>query len=186
MKLRSVIQAFGVDPRILVGAVRGGPKFIANHHRFMREFPTFVGEFEKGGLVPRPADRYHKSGTASGHYFHQDLHVAQLICAARPSRHVDVGSRVDGFVAHVASFCRVEMLDIRPLTTSARNITFRQRDIMRTEPSWDSSLESLSCLHALEHFGLGRYGDEIDFYGHLKGWKNLTRMVKPRGMFYFS
>ena len=32
---------------------------------------------------------------------------------------------------------------------------------------FDSALggycDSLSCLHALEHFGLGRYGDAVDF-----------------------
>ena len=30
-------------------------------------------------------------------------------------RHVDIGSRLDGFVAHVASFREIEVLDIRPL-----------------------------------------------------------------------
>ena len=44
------------------------------------------------------------SGTAKGHYFHQDLLVAQYIFKNKPKKHVDVGSRVDGFVAHVASF----------------------------------------------------------------------------------
>jgi hypothetical protein len=33
----------------------------------------------------------------------------------------------------------------------------------------DGYCDSLSCLHALEHFGLGRYGDPIDPRGHEKG-----------------
>jgi len=32
----------------------------------------------------------------------QDLLVARWIFDAKPQRHVDIGSRVDGFIAHVA------------------------------------------------------------------------------------
>ncbi len=46
--------------------------------------------------------------------------------------------------------------------------------------------DSVSCLHALEHFGLGRYGDPIDPLGHLKGFKNLVRMLQPGGRLYLS
>jgi hypothetical protein len=46
--------------------------------------------------------------------------------------------------------------------------------------------DSLSCLHALEHFGLGRYGDPIDYYGYLKGFNNIAKMLKQGGKFYFS
>ena len=40
-----------------------------------------------------------------------------MIYAARPEKHVDVGSRVDGFVAHVASFREIEVFDVRPIAT---------------------------------------------------------------------
>ena len=46
--------------------------------------------------------------------------------------------------------------------------------------------DSLSCLHALEHFGLGRYGDSIDINGHVKGFENMTKMLEKGGIFYFS
>jgi hypothetical protein len=46
--------------------------------------------------------------------------------------------------------------------------------------------DSLSSLHAIEHFGLGRYGDPIDINGHLKAITNLHLMLKPKGKFYFS
>jgi len=44
------------------------------------------------------------SGSASGHYFHEDLLVARRIHKRNLRRYIDVGSRIDGFVAHVASF----------------------------------------------------------------------------------
>ncbi len=44
----------------------------------------------------------------------------------------------------------------------------------------------MSCLHTLEHFGLGRYGDELDPYGHIKGFKNLVKILKHGGTLYIS
>jgi hypothetical protein len=46
--------------------------------------------------------------------------------------------------------------------------------------------DSLSCLHAIEHFGLGRYGDPIDFEGHIKGLHSLHSILKPGGTLYLS
>lgn len=82
--------------------------------------------------------------------------VAQRIFEANPTRHVDVASRVDGFVAHLAVFRQVEVFGIRRLTTSARNIVFHRCDVMaEIKPEYVNYCDSLSCLHALEHFGLG-------------------------------
>jgi hypothetical protein len=46
--------------------------------------------------------------------------------------------------------------------------------------------DSLSCLHAIEHFGLGRYGDPIDPTGHERGIANMALLLKPGGTFYLS
>lgn len=94
--------------------------------------------------------------------------VARAIHTAKPVKHVDIGSRVDGFVAHVASFREIEVFDVRPISTAVPGVLFRQADLMDS-PSLPADTEgggycdSLSCLHAIEHFGLGRYGDTVDF-----------------------
>ena len=44
----------------------------------------------------------------------------------------------------------------------------------------------LSCLHAIEHFGLGRYNDPIDVDGHIKGITNLVKLVSTGGYLYIS
>lgn len=125
------------------------------------------------------------AGEAKGHYFHQDLLVAGYIFKNNPPRHVDVGSRIDGFVAHVASFRQIEFIDIRPSPKSQHeNIIYRQADLMN--PQDIGMTESLSCLHAIEHFGLGRYRDPIDVNGHQKGIDNLVNLVKRGGRFYIS
>ena len=46
--------------------------------------------------------------------------------------------------------------------------------------------DSVSSLHAIEHFGLGRYGDPIDYNGHIKAIKNISDILVQGGRFYFS
>ena len=48
------------------------------------------------------------------------------------------------------------------------------------------NIPSISCLHALEHFGLGRYGDPVNFEGFDIGFKNIADLLMPRGKLYFS
>lgn len=182
----NALATVGLDLRRLGRSVRGVPAFLRNRAEYRRQHRASAGEFPPGRLYPCLTDRYESSGVASGHYFHQDLLVAQMIHRRNPERHVDVGSRVDGFVAHVASFRPVEVIDIRPLRTSARNITFRQADLMAPDAVPEHDTDSLSCLHTLEHFGLGRYGDPVRYDGYRVGWDNLHRMLRPGGRLYFA
>ena len=120
------------------------------------------------------------------HYYHQDLHVANRIFTNEPEKHVDIGSRIDGFVANVASFREIEVFDIRALDHNIKNIKFKQVDFSDPALSLDNYCDSISSLHAIEHFGLGRYGDPIDAEGHLKGLDNIYRVLRVGGIFYLS
>jgi SAM-dependent methyltransferase len=176
----------GFDPRGPVGAVKNLPAFFADLRIFREREKTARSKLPFGLPYPCLGQKREEGGTASGHYFHQDLLVARRIFARRPERHVDIGSRIDGFVAHVASFRPIEVFDIRPLTNSIPNVTFRAADFMNLPAEYGSYSDSVSCLHALEHFGLGRYGDPIDPDGHLKGLASLVHLVKPGGTLYLS
>jgi SAM-dependent methyltransferase len=131
-------------------------------------------------------ERFSESGIMSGHYFHQDLLIARKIFKANPKRHVDIGSRIDGFVAHVAVFREIEIFDIRPQSSKVKNIIFKEADLMCLPENLLNSCESVSALHSIEHFGLGRYEDPIDYNGSLKAIENIYRMLKIGGKFYFS
>jgi len=143
-------------------------------------------DFVFGICYPILDERCSEGGTIKGHYFHQDLLIARKIFENKPKRHVDIGSRIDGFVAHVASFREIEIFDIRPVQSSTRNIIFRQADLMKLPDEMVACCDSLSSLHAIEHFGLGRYGDPIDINGHIKAIENMHSMLKKEGKFYFS
>lgn len=158
--------------------------------RDLRDFRrSFKGEFN---VKPCLHDRYEEGGTTRSEYFWQDLLVARWIFEAKPRKHVDVGSRVDGFVAHVASFREIEVLDVRPITTSIPGIKFRQADLMSPDSiagltaGGQGYCDSLSCLHALEHFGLGRYGDPVDAAGYQRGLANLASLLLPQGILYLA
>jgi SAM-dependent methyltransferase len=115
-----------------------------------------------------------------------DLFVSQLIFKNQPLKHVDVGSRVDGFVAHVAAFRPIEIFDIRPIESKVENIKFIQADFMVQDSKLANYADSISCLHAIEHFGLGRYNDPIDVNGHKKGLENMYHVLQKGGKFYFA
>ena len=160
---------------------------------YFKDLITFRRKYS-GRLLLRPClhDRFEESGTINNEYFWQDLLVARWIYEARPYKHVDIGSRVDGFVAHVASFRDLEVLDIRPIYTVIPGISFLQVDLMSPESvaslseQGDGYCDSLSCLHVLEHLGLGRYGDPVKADGYRQGLAHLASLLKPEGKLYLS
>ena len=68
------------------------------------------------------------AGSIKDHYFLQDLHCARLIYNRNPYNHIDIGSRIDGFITHLATFRKVEVLDIRDLNDKVdKNIYLKSR-----------------------------------------------------------
>lgn len=182
------LNRWGVDPHQAVWRSRGLRKVRADRKEFLRQGDASgdITLFPMGSDYVITGERTAEGGVASGHYFHQDLVVARDIFRSNPRRHIDVGSRVDGFVAHVAAFRDIEVCDIRPITTPVEGITFHHLDLMSMGDEWFGAADSVSCLHALEHFGLGRYGDPIDFDGWRKGLDSLRALLEPGGTLYLS
>jgi predicted SAM-dependent methyltransferase len=50
----------------------------------------------------------------------------------------------------------------------------------------DRSLSSVSCLHVIEHIGLGRYGDALDPAGTRKATRELARVLGPGGNLFLA
>jgi hypothetical protein len=77
-------------------------------------------------------------------------------------------------------------MDIRPLTSPVVGLSFIQGDATNLEGIEDSSVESLSCLHAVEHFGLGRYGDRVDPEAPFSAIRAMARVLSFGGRLYLS
>lgn len=180
------INAFGINPLGFAKGISGAPAVVSDYFALRAQARASGSVWSIEFTCPCFSEKRSASGTASAHYFHQDLLVARRIFAARPQRHLNVGSRIDGFVAHVATFRKIEVFDIRPQGVSIPNIVFHQGDLMELPEAFVDCCDSLSCLHALGHFGLGRYGDPVDIDGYLKGFSSLERMLKPGGTLYLS
>jgi len=179
-----ILGLFGLNPLTLFATIKGLPFYCTDLIKF--KWSNKSSDFRLGPLYPIFTDRFATSGCMSGHYFHQDILVAKKIFNNSPRRHVDIGSRTDGFVAHVATFREIEVIDIRQQTSAVNNIVFKQADLMKLPENMIGYCDSVSALHSIEHFGLGRYGDPIDYNGHIKAIKNISQILQPNGTFYFS
>jgi hypothetical protein len=185
LKVLWILNQLGFNPLIFFRSVKRFPLFYKEYLLFKKQL--------KGGttilIKPCLGDFNEEGGATDTEYFWQDLIVAQLIFKNQPNNHVDIGSRVDGFVSHVAAYRDIEVMDIRPLKRSIPGVRFIQADLMDETSLYskkDGYCDSLSCLHALEHFGLGRYGDPVDALGYEKGFVNMAKLLKKEGVFYLS
>lgn len=132
-------------------------------------------------------DRYQQAGSITS-YFWQDLWGAKHVFQNNPDiHHYDIGSRIDGFISHLLVFNQnITLIDVRPLTVPVPGIHFIQADATSLSGILDESIESLSSLCAIEHFGLGRYGDTINPDGCFQAFESIQRVLKPNGYFYLS
>lgn len=171
----------GVDPRATIRAIANVPRFVAQHREFRRLSRTAGTPPPRWReSLPALTDASDSAGTM-GEYFLADLWAARQIQRQHPERHLDVGSRIDGLVAHLLTFTTVDVVDIRPLVSTIEGLRFVQADASVLD---GIRATSVSSFHALEHFGLGRYGDPLDPLGHVKGLTALGGAVERGGHLY--
>jgi hypothetical protein len=176
----------GFSPGVLLRTAKGIPRFLSDLRKYQRMHRGSSFRISLRHLFPILTDRGDSAGVASGHYFHQDLWAAKQIFERAPERHVDIGSRLDGFVSHLLVFMPVTIIDIRQLESSVPGLNFVRDDAMHLSGIASDSLGSVSSLHAAEHFGLGRYSDPIDPSACFQFMNALQRVLAHDGRLYFS
>lgn len=145
---------------------------------------SFIAEDKN--LYPVVTDRYADAG-AMNNYLLQDLWAAKKVKNSGVLRHYDIGSRVDGFITHILAMnIIVTMIDIREYPNKLENLEFIQADATTMDTIPDNSIESLSALCSLEHFGLGRYGDPIDPEACFKCFDAIQKKIKKGGNLYIA
>jgi hypothetical protein len=174
-------RQLGIDPVRLSKGSRNIPKYFLDLVRFSTQAKSL-----KFSLSPVLLDFRDVAGSATGHYFWQDLLAARWIFEASPKKHLDVGSRIDGFVAHLLTFMQVDVLDIRLMNSKVEGLHTTLGNAQESLRELMGSYDSVSSLHSIEHFGLGRYGDPIDPKGHLKGLINISETVSNHGTLIIS
>ncbi len=180
-RVLTLLRGFGLDPVKLVRSLPRIPSYIFQFYRFSLLSKSFDLK-----VSPYLSDSTSNSGESRGHYFWQDLISARWIYQDNPTSHLDIGSRVDGFIAHLLCFREVSVLDLRAQPSKIGGLNFINGNAQSPLSNLMNSFESVSSLHSIEHFGLGRYGDPIDPMGHAKGLVNISNCVKAQGFLYFS
>src|SRR6185437_14662087 len=169
-----------LDWRRLV-SLRYLPEFVADWIKFRRQAGSWSVRVVDG--YPCLADRL-PTTPFDPHYFYQGNWLARRLAETKPLCHVDVGSSVltmGVLSAHVPTI----FVDYRPLVVRQGGLTCIAADINRL-PFADRSVSSLSCLHVIEHVGLGRYGDPIDPEGARRAAEELQRLVDRGRTLYLS
>jgi len=103
---------------------------------------------------------------------------------ANPRKILDVGSYrhfILGLLAHFP----ITTIDVRKRKAISRNETIITGDAKKLNLP-DHSFDLVLSLCAMEHFGLGRYGDEIDWSADQKAFAEMVRVLKPGGLLVFT
>jgi len=142
-----------------------------------KRFPTPLGSIQPTLFENTPYTRF------DTHYIYHTAWAARKVKQIDAPFHVDISSSLY-FSSIVSAFKDVHFYDYRPAKLNLSNLTSAHNDL--TKLSFENgSITSLSCMHTVEHVGLGRYGDPIDPEGDMKAAKELERVVAKDGHLIF-
>lgn len=154
---------------------------------FWSEFKAFRMASEASGtrLPVRKDDAFPQLGDRTGatpfdrHYTYHPAWAAQILMRTKPAEHVDISS-ILAFATMISAFIPTRFYDFRPAPLDLPGLSCSSADLTAL-PFADGSVGSLSCMHVIEHIGLGRYGDPLDADGDLKAIRELVRVLAPGG-----
>jgi len=175
---------------LLVAAERTRSK-IVNKFRyigFLKEWKQFKSASAKSGdsrFVLSAKNFYpilHEKASTQDfdrHYVYHPSWAARKLKEINPEIHIDISSTLN-FSTLVSAFITVKFYDYRPADVTLSNFSSGAADLLKL-PFADNSIKSISCMHTLEHVGLGRYGDPIDPTGDIRAMKELERVLAVGG-----
>jgi hypothetical protein len=117
------------------------------------------------------------------HYIYHTAWAARAVASIRPRVHTDISSSLY-FCSIVSAFIPVRFYDYRPAELGLPQLESGRCDLTKLQ-FVDNSIDSLSCMHTVEHVGLGRYGDPIDPEGDIKAMNELMRVTAKGGSLLF-
>jgi SAM-dependent methyltransferase len=185
-KLKQIVIKYRIKPILgLVYLFRSLHRRIKYNIEYFREIKRLSdNRFNYGWFLRWPClNDATKTTGFDAHYVYHTAWAARLLAENAPGFHVDISSYLY-FASLVSAFIPVRFYDYRPAPLNLTNIECGHADVTNL-PFSDNSIDSLSCMHVMEHIGLGRYGDPFDPKGDIKGINELKRVVAPGGHLYF-
>ena len=160
------------------------PFIVADYFRFKKAQGPGVQRFSISLLDAHPQikDRTVSTGF-DRHYVYHTSWAARVVAELKPTKHIDISSSLY-FAGIVSAFVPVEFYDFRPANLHLSNLESKKGNLMGL-PFADESVASISCMHTIEHIGLGRYGDPINPEGDIEAVNELKRVTKKEGSILF-
>ena len=154
---------------------------------FIRDFLTFKKLSGQSGrrFSTRWKDRYlclkdkKAQHDVEPHYTYHPAWAARVVAKINPEMHIDISSHLS-FCTIVSAFVPVKFYEYRKTNLTLDNLTSESADLLHL-PFENESIQSISCMHVIEHIGLGRYGDTLDPDGDLKAIAELKRVLAIGG-----
>ncbi len=183
--IKVILKIIGLKKLIL------GLKSIGRYVNFFKDYKKFKQSFfsktrdmklEFSDLYPCIHDKTANTPFDSHYIFHTAWAVRKLR-ELGPKEHYDISSSLF-FISIASAFVKIKFFDYRPADLKLSNLTSEHADLVNL-PFGDNSIESLSCMHVVEHIGLGRYGDPIDADGDLKAIDEIKRIIAINGDLLF-
>jgi hypothetical protein len=129
-------------------------------------------------LYPRLGDAT-SSTKFDRHYIYHVHWALKILSDTKPSLHVDFSSSLN-FISALAVSTRTLFYDFRPVDLRLENLQCAEADLMDLSEFY-GLYDSVSCMHVIEHIGLGRYGDKVSPIGDITAINQLKRVVKQNG-----
>jgi SAM-dependent methyltransferase len=139
---------------------------------------------ERRGVRVYLEERYEAGDHPESFIDHECAFASRHIARERPTRTLDVGS-YRHFILGLLAHARVTTIDVRARSPISENEEVVTSDAKRLALP-DGAFDVIVSLCALEHFGLGRYGDDIDFDADRAAMAEMARVLRPGGLLVFS
>lgn len=178
-----------IAPKI-IGRIKKSTQKIYSYILFIIDFKNFKRnskddkrfEMKWKNRYPCLDDRT-KQTSFDRHYIYHIAWATRKVRKINPEFHVDISSSLY-FSSILSTFIPVRFYDYRPADIKLSGLISEHADLTSLHFK-SNSIKSLSCMHTVEHVGLGRYGDPIDTEGDLKAIKELKRVLSKGGNLLF-
>ncbi len=162
-------------------------KKLKNFYNFNKKYQLFIKNIDQRFLVEKSAKPILNEATSEQyfdrHYVYHTAWASGVLKKTKPKIHYDISSYIY-FATITSSFIPIRYYDYRPVKLDLPDIKSFHADLCSL-PFKDESIQSLSCMHTVEHIGLGRYGDNLDVKGDIKAVNELKRVLKKEGNLLF-